>query len=87
MIQGYKYQIKPYEMDSDDSKWLEVGMDVHFGALFFFVHLSTDLLTSILKSTMEMELPHSMKQILVRSGKAIPQYMNSPMEMLLNSVK
>lgn len=80
--QGDMYSIKPYIPNDDDSKWLKVGMDVHFGALFFFVHLSTDLLSSILKSTMEMELPHNIKQILVKSGKVMQPYMNSPMGIL-----
>lgn len=80
--QGDMYSIKPYIPNDDDSKWLGVGMDVHFGALFFFVHLSTDLLSSILKSTMEMELPHNIKQILVKSGKVMQPYMNSPMGIL-----
>lgn len=83
---GDMYSIKPYVPNSDDHKWLEVGMDVHFGALFFFVHLSTDLLSSILKSTMEMELPHNIKQILLRSGEVIQPYMNSPMG-ILQSIK
>lgn len=80
--QGDMYSIKPYIPNDDDDKWLKVGMDVHFGALFFFVHLSTDLLSSILKSTMEMELPHNIKQILVKSGKVMQPYMNSPMGIL-----
>jgi hypothetical protein len=85
--QGDMYTIKPYEIDEDDSKWLSVGMDVHFGALFFFVNLSIDLLNSILKSTMETEVPPNIKSILERSGKLIPQYMNSPWGTLLNTEK
>jgi hypothetical protein len=85
--QGDMYTIKPYEIDEDDTKWLSVGMDVHFGALFFFVNLSIDLLNSILKSTMETEVPPNIKSILERSGKLIPQYMNSPWETLLNTEK
>ena len=81
---GDMYDIKPYEIKDDDDKWLEVGMDIHFGALFFFVHLSTDLLSSILKSTMEMELAPNIKSILARSGKDILQYLNSPMGTLPN---
>lgn len=85
--QGDMYTIKPYEIDEEDSKWLSVGMDIHFGALFFFVNLSIDLLNSILKSTMETEVPPNIKSILERSGKLIPQYMNSPWETLLNTEK
>jgi hypothetical protein len=79
---GDMYSIKPYIPNDDDSKWLETGMDIHFGCLFFFVNLSIDLLNSTLKSTMEMDLPLNIKQILVRSGKLIPQYTNSPMGIL-----
>lgn len=85
--QGDMYTIKPYEIDEDDSKWLSVGMDIHFGALFFFVNLSIDLLNSILKSTMETEVPPNIKSTLARSGNLIPQYMNSPWETLLNTEK
>jgi hypothetical protein len=80
--QGELYTIKPYVPNDDSNKWLSVGMDIHFGCLFFFVNLSIDLLNSILKSTMEMELPLNIKSILGRSGNLIPQYLNSPMEML-----
>jgi hypothetical protein len=85
--QGDMYQIKPYTINEDDTKWLSVGMDKHFGALFFFVHLSTDLFNSILKSTMEMELPPNIKSILERSGNLIPQFTTSPMETLQSMVK
>lgn len=85
--QGDMYQIKPYTINEDDTKWLSVGMDKHFGALFFFVHLSTDLFNSILKSTMEMELPPNIKSILARSGNLIPQFTTSPMETLQSMVK
>jgi hypothetical protein len=84
---GDMYSIKPYVPNEDDDKWLEVGMHVHFGALFFFVHLSTDLLSSILKSTMEMELPHNIRQILVRSGEVMQPFTNSPMGILQNTKK
>jgi len=85
--QGDMYTIKPYIPNDDDSKWLSVGMDIHFGCLFFFVHLLTDLLSSTLKSTTGMELPLSINSILARSGKLIPQYLNSPMEMLQSMKK
>ena len=85
--QGELYTIKPYTPNDDDSKWLSVGMDIHFGCLFFFVHLSTDLLSSILKSTMEMELPHNIRQILVRSGEVMQPFTNSPMGILQSIMK
>jgi hypothetical protein len=84
---GDTYRIKPYVAKDDWQKWMNVGMDVHLGALFFFVHLSQDLMSFILKSTMETELPPNFKSILEKNGKAILQSMNSPMEILQNIVK
>lgn len=84
---GDMYQIKPYTIGEDESKWLSVGMDIHFGALFFFVHLSIDLFSSTLKSLKEEELPPNIKLILEKSGELIPQFMNSPKETLPSSVK
>jgi hypothetical protein len=84
---GDTYTIKPYVANDNWEKWMGVGMDVHLGALFFFVHLSQDLMSSILKSTMETELPLNLKSILERNGKVMLQYMNSPMEILQNTGK
>lgn len=84
---GDTYTIKPYVANDNWEKWMGVGMDVHLGALFFFVHLSQDLMSSILKSTMETELPHNFNSILERNGKVMLQYMNSPMEILQNTGK
>ena len=79
---GEMYSIESYKGQIDADKFLEVGMDVHFGCLFFFVNLLMDLLKGILNSTMEMELPHNIKSILQRSGQLIPHSLNSPAEIL-----
>ena len=84
---GDMYQIKPYTIGQDESKWLSVGMDIHFGALFFFVHLSIDLFSSTLKSLKEEELPPNIKLILEKSGELIHRFTNSPKETLPSSVK
>lgn len=64
------YSIQPYEGKIDESLFLELTMDIHFGAYFFFVLLSRDLLNSTLNSMTKMEdIPHSIKQILVKSGE------------------
>jgi len=74
---GDVYQIKSYNpSETNPAIWQEVGMDVHFGALFFFVRLSIDLLNSTLSSLTEMEAPHNIKSILARSGQLIQQSMN-----------
>lgn len=67
------YTIKPYDGKIDETKWLSVPMDVHFSTLFFFVHLSKDLLNSILNSTIATEMSPHFKSILEESGKLIQQ--------------
>jgi hypothetical protein len=79
---GEMYTIEPYKGDIDSQKWLTVGMDIHFGALFFFINLLTDLVKGILNSTMVMELPLNIRQILERSGQLIPHSLSSPAEIL-----
>jgi hypothetical protein len=71
------YSIQPYDGKIEKDKWLNVGMDIHFGALFFFVHLLTDLQSSILSSmSKEKGLPHNIKSILEKSGEIIHQSLN-----------
>jgi hypothetical protein len=73
---GDTYTIQSYTANINPKPFLELGMDIHFGCLFFFVNLSTDLLNSILKSTMQMELPHNIKSTLAKSGEHIKQLLN-----------
>ena len=73
---GDTYTIKTYTGNIDHKPFLELGMDIHFGCLFFFVNLSTDLLNSILKSMTQMELPLNIKSTLVKSGEHIKQLLN-----------
>ena len=70
---GKMYSIKPYDGEIDETRWLGVNMEVHWGALFFFVHLQMDLLKGILNSLKDEALPASMKSILVKSGELIQQ--------------
>jgi hypothetical protein len=79
---GDMYSIEPYKGEINTDKWLEVRMDVHFGALFFFVNLLMDLLKGILNYTMEMELAPNIKSILQRSGQHIPHSSNLLAEIL-----
>lgn len=66
---GQLYDIKQYEGSIDGEKFMSVGMDVHFGALFFFVTLLKDLQKDTLKSLTDMtEIPPSIKLTLERSG-------------------
>lgn len=80
---GDMYSIEPYAGVVDDTKWLDVRMDVHYGAMFFFLHTSMDLYKDTLNSmTHREEIPHSIRRILAESGKLILQFTNSQMAML-----
>ena len=80
---GKLYEIKTYDGYINEDRFLEVPMHVHYGALFFFVRLLTDLPNSIQKFLMDTEvLPHNIKSILEKIGKIIPQLSNWRMETL-----
>ena len=66
---GDMYHIAPYTGNIDKNKFLDLGMDVHFGTLFFFVNLSMDLMNAILKSLKVEGLPPNIKSILEKSGE------------------
>lgn len=70
------YEIQTYKGEINADKFLGVTMDIHFGTLFFFVRLSTDLLRSIPNYTKEVELPHNIKSILERNGEIMQQLWN-----------
>jgi hypothetical protein len=70
---GGLYEVKAYDGNIDKELWLDVTMDVHFGAWFFFINLSKELLKGILNYTKEMGLPPNIKSILERSGEVIQQ--------------
>jgi hypothetical protein len=74
--QGDMYTIKPYSGELNPKLFLEVPMDVHFGALFFFQNLSMDLLNYTLKSMMQGAIPHNIKSILGKNGERIQQLLN-----------
>jgi len=76
------YEIQKYNGEINSDKFLEVTMDIHLGALFFFVHLSTDLLKNILNYTKVEEFPHNIKSILERSGALMQLSLNLPTETL-----
>jgi hypothetical protein len=70
------YSIETYSGNKYWEKWLDVSMDVHFGALFFFVRLSMDLQNYTLKYLMEKEHHPNIKSILQKSGQLIQQSTN-----------
>jgi hypothetical protein len=68
---GESYNIKAYTGNEDYEPFLKLGMDIHFGTLFFFVHLLKVLPNSILSSSKDLGmLPPSIRSILAESGKA-----------------
>jgi hypothetical protein len=73
---GDMYSIETYRGDADFQKWLDVPMDVHFGALFFLLNLQIDLLNFTLNYLKEEELPPNIKQILARSGQIMQPLLN-----------
>ena len=76
--QGALYDIKSYDGTLQPEKFMKVGMDVHFGALFFLINLLKDLQKGILKSLKAgyQEIPHNIKSILLKSGETTPPLSN-----------
>ena len=75
------YHIAPYTGKIDSDKFLALGMDIHFGALFFFVNLSMDLLNAILNSLKVEGIPPNIKSILEKSGEVTHRLLNLQTEM------
>lgn len=74
---GKLYEIQPYTGDVNKEKFLNVSMDTHFGAVFFFKSLLMDLSKSTLNSLMHItEVPHNIKSILEKNGNLIHQLLN-----------
>ena len=71
-----------YEIESYDSKKSEpelfdsVGMDVHFGTMFFFLRTLAELVNGTLNFSKEEEVPPAIKSILERNGAVIKQLFN-----------
>ena len=88
---GALYDIKTYSGELYSDKFLDVTMDAHWGAVFFFKDLLRDLQNSILKSLKveypAMDLHPKLKQILQESGEAIHPSSNWPVEILQKLMK
>jgi hypothetical protein len=71
---GKMYEVANYTGEEDSEWFLDIGMDIHLGAWFFFINLSMELLRGTLNSTMKtaMELAPNIKSILEKSGATIP---------------
>jgi hypothetical protein len=67
--QGALYDTKVYDGALYPEKFMDVGMDVHFGALFFFKNLLVDLQKDTLSSLTALTGLHpNIKSILEKSG-------------------
>ena len=73
---GERYQIETYTGDIKEDLFMKVDMEIHWGTLFFFLDLQLDLLNAIPNSLMEMELPHSIKSTLEKSGEVMQRLLN-----------
>ena len=75
---GALYEINTYNGKLDKEKFLDVTMDVHFGAMFFFLNISTDLLLST-QNSLKKELlskVHSLNTTLTKSGLDTQRFTN-----------
>jgi len=78
---GKLYEIASYTGKEPTEHWRDVNMDVHFGALFFFINLSKVLSRNILKSLSQREaLAPNIKSILEKSGDVINRLSRSQTE-------
>ena len=77
---GKLYEVQPYSGNIDKERFLNVSMDKHFGAVFFFKSLLMDLSKDTLNSLMDLkEISPSISTTLERSGRLIHQLSNLPM--------
>jgi hypothetical protein len=77
---GELYEIKTYEGKIDKELFMDVTMDVHFGAMFFFLHTLMDLLNATqnsLKQELLKTVPN-LNTILTKNGLDIHRFTNLP---------
>ena len=74
---GALYEIRPYEGMILEELFLDVTMDVHFGAMGFFFSILKDVQKGILNSLSRMkEIPRSILSILEKNGRATQLFSN-----------
>ena len=77
---GELYEIESYSGKIDKELFMDVTMDVHFGAMFFFLNTLTDLLKDI-QSSLKEELLKKVPNLdttLIKNGVDIHQFTNLP---------
>jgi hypothetical protein len=71
----HHYAIQPYDGKEKPELFMNMGMNIHFGALFFFYNLLMDLQSAILRSMTHLEgIPPQLKSTLEKNGKGIHRY-------------
>ena len=72
---GKLYEVANYTGEEEWEWFLDLGMDIHWGAYYFFFYLSMELLSAIPNSMMKMveETLPNIKSILEENGVTIPQ--------------
>jgi hypothetical protein len=72
---GKLYEVANYTGEEEWEWFLDLGMDIHWGAYYFFFYLSMELLSAIPNSMMKMveETLPNIKSILAENGLTIPQ--------------
>jgi hypothetical protein len=76
---GELYEIEPYSAKIDKELFMDVTMDVHFGAMFFFLHTLMDLLNatqSSLKEELQKRVPN-LDTTFIKNGGVTQLYINS----------
>ena len=77
---GELYNIEPYTGEGNSINWESIGMDVHLGVLFFFLHLSLDLVSATQNSLMGTEaVAVNWDLTSLKSGKLMEQLLNLQM--------
>lgn len=68
------YEVQTYTGEEEFEFFNELGMDIHFGAWFFFINLSLELLSAIPNSMMKkvLEMSPNIKSTLEKNGVTIP---------------
>ena len=76
---GPLYEIETYNGKLDKENFLDVTMDVHFGAMFFFLHILTELRKDTLNSSKKELLSkvQDLDTISTKNGLASRQFINS----------
>lgn len=79
----YFYEIQNYTSEEDNEVWKNITMDIHFGALTFFLRLSQTLVNFTLNSLpKELDKLKKNKKIMRKNGVRITQYTNYATEIL-----